>query len=75
MFASVTPASLGQIFLSRDFSSIVWVWLGTLEPPPHTSLSAFIFLKPLLQMKIPQKRNVSGMKVFTQLPSVLCSGF
>lgn len=41
----MTPASLGQIFLSCDFASIVWVWLGTLEPPPHTSLSAFIFFE------------------------------
>ena len=45
VFASVIPASLGHSFLSRDFTSIVWVWLGTLEPPPHTSLSAFIFFE------------------------------
>ena len=45
VFASVIPASLGRSFLSRDFTSIVWVWLGTLEPPHHTCLSAFICLE------------------------------
>ena len=45
VFASVIPASLGHSFLSRDFTSIVWVWLGTLELPHHTCLSAFIFFE------------------------------